>query len=114
MPFSRAAAAAALGFSAFAAFAAWAQSPPSPDPSPASVGLMAAQCAACHGPGGQSPGAMPSLSGSDAAAFRQRLIAFRDAPATASATVMPRLMKGYSDAQIDALAQWFARPGAAR
>ena len=40
--------------------------------------------------------------------LRQRLHSFQRVQAP-DATVMTRLMKGYDDAQIEALAQWFAR-----
>lgn len=73
----------------------------------ASAAVLAAQCAACHGPGGRSSGAIPSLDGWGPRALRERLLSLRNTTPSAAATVMPRLMKGMTDAQIDALAQWF-------
>lgn len=70
--------------------------------------VLAGTCFNCHGPDGRSAGAIPSLQGRSAAELRQRLHAFQRGQAP-DATVMTRLMKGYDDAQIEALAQWFAR-----
>lgn len=66
--------------------------------------VLAAACSACHGPGGVSPGEIPSiekLSGTDMAA---RLRAFKSG--AAEATVMNRIARGFTDAQIDQLAQY--------
>ncbi|MFT3688798.1 c-type cytochrome [Paenirhodobacter sp.] len=68
--------------------------------------VLAGPCAACHGPDGRSPGAIPSLAGQNEDDLRARMRAFRDG--TAPATVMTRLMKGYSEDEIAALAHWFA------
>jgi cytochrome subunit of sulfide dehydrogenase len=66
----------------------------------------AASCAACHGTNGVSAGSRPSLAGQP----RERLVAvLREYKAgTRAGTVMPQLAKGYTDAQIDAIAAWFA------
>ena len=69
--------------------------------------VLAGTCVNCHGPEGRSAGAIPSLRGHTAGYLLQRLRAFRAGQAP-DATVMTRLMKGYDDAQIEALAQWFA------
>jgi len=69
--------------------------------------VLAGTCVNCHGPEGRSTGAIPSLRGHTAGYLLQRLRAFRAGQAP-DATVMTRLMKGYDDAQIEALAQWFA------
>ncbi len=68
--------------------------------------VLAGPCASCHGPDGQSPGAIPSLAGLTQDRLLARMTAFRDG--TAEATVMTRLMKGYDQEQIAALARWFA------
>ncbi len=74
------------------------------------VSVLAGTCFNCHGPGGHSPGGgIPSLRGQAATHLLQRMQAFKAGQA-ADATVMPRLMKGYDDAQLQALAQWFAAP----
>jgi len=71
-----------------------------------SVRLLASNCANCHGTDGHSQGGMPSLSGQSKSALADMLKAFRDG--TRPATVMQQLAKGYTDAEIDALAAYFA------
>lgn len=75
----------------------------------AAVQVLAGPCASCHGPDGHSPGATPSIGGRPEAELRSRMEGFRDG--TIDATVMTRLMKGYDEAQIAALAHWFAEDG---
>lgn len=77
-------------------------------PSVQDVSLIAGTCANCHGPDGRSTGGIPSLRGVNERHLLQRLQAFKAGTAT-DATVMTRLMKGYDDAQIQALAQWFSK-----
>lgn len=67
---------------------------------------IAANCANCHGTDGRSRGAIPSLAGQDAAVIVQRMKEFRDG--RRAATVMQQLAKGYTDAQIEAAAAYFA------
>ena len=75
---------------------------------PAPVRALAATCAACHGSdGGAIEGeAMPRLAGQPREAIAASLRAFRDG--SRPATVMQQLAKGYSEAEIDALAAYFA------
>ena len=72
----------------------------------ASPQLLSLSCAGCHGPGGHSPGAIPSIYGRSAAAITETMRAFRTDQRPA--TVMNRIAKGYSDAEIDALAREIA------
>jgi len=69
---------------------------------------LAATCAACHGTDGQALAdeGFARLAGMPAADIATRLRGFRDG--SRPATVMHQLSKGYSDAQIDALAAYFA------
>ena len=67
---------------------------------------IAANCANCHGTDGRSRGVIPSLAGQDAAVIVQRMKEFRDG--RRAATVMQQLAKGYTDAQIEAAAAYFA------
>ena len=67
---------------------------------------IAANCANCHGTDGRSRGAIPNLAGQDAAMIVQRMKEFRDG--RRAATVMQQLAKGYTDAQIEATATYFA------
>ena len=70
--------------------------------------IIAGTCFNCHGPGGQSQTSIPSLQGQSTARLLQRMQDFKTDKAS-DATVMTRLMKGYDDAQIQALAKWFSR-----
>ena len=77
-------------------------------PSVQDIALMAGTCANCHGPDGRSTGGIPQLRGVPESHLLARMQAFK-AGTAADATVMTRLMKGYDDAQITALAQWFSQ-----
>ncbi|MDD3353070.1 c-type cytochrome [Zoogloea sp.] len=77
---------------------------------PDDVALLAGTCFNCHGTNGRSTTAIPGLHGQPEARLRTRMQDFR-AGSTAGTTVMTRLMKGYDEVQIDALARWFAQAG---
>ena len=68
--------------------------------------LLALSCAGCHGPDGHSPSMIPSLYGRTAAAITETLRAYRSD--RMPSTVMGRVAKGYSDAEIDSVAQAIA------
>lgn len=72
------------------------------------VAVLAGTCANCHGPQGLSTGGTPTLRGVDADHLLQRMLAFK-ANRAADATIMNRLMQGYDEAQIQALAAWFSQ-----
>jgi cytochrome c553 len=76
--------------------------------SPASIAVLVGACESCHGPGGRSASAIPGFAGQPEGLLRARLLSFREATAP-DATIMTRLMKGYDEAQIAALAHWFAQ-----
>jgi cytochrome subunit of sulfide dehydrogenase len=69
---------------------------------------LAATCANCHGTEGQAvPNAsVPGLAGLPAAYVVEQMKAFK--AGTRPATVMHQLAKGYSDAQIEAIAAYYA------
>jgi cytochrome subunit of sulfide dehydrogenase len=67
---------------------------------------IAANCANCHGTDGRSHGAMPVLAGRDKAEIVRYVSEFRDGKRPS--TVMQQLAKGYTDAQIEAAATYFA------
>jgi cytochrome c553 len=69
---------------------------------------LAAGCAICHGTQGNAlPGApVIPLAGLAREHIATQMRAFRDG--SRPATVMHQIAKGYSDAQIDAMAAWFA------
>ena len=68
---------------------------------------LASTCAICHGSAGQAATRdVATLAGMPRDHLAQQLRDFRDGKRPA--TVMHQIAKGYSDAQIDALAAWFA------
>lgn len=69
---------------------------------------LAAGCAICHGTEGHpvKDSTFAPLAGMQREYLAAQMRAFRDG--TRAATVMQQLAKGYSDAQIEALAAWFA------
>ena len=69
---------------------------------------LAAPCAICHGTQGTpAPGSpLIPLAGLPREHIATQMRAFRDG--TRPASVMHQIAKGYSDAQIDAIAGWFS------
>lgn len=72
----------------------------------ASPQLLTLSCSGCHGAGGRSPGQIPALYGRNAESLAQALREFR--ADQRPATVMNRIARGYSDAEIDAVAREIA------
>ena len=66
----------------------------------------AASCGICHGTNGVSTGGMPVLAGQSKETLARHMRDFRDGKRPA--TIMHQISKGYTDAQIDALAGYFA------
>lgn len=67
---------------------------------------IAATCMTCHGPGGKSLGAVPSLAGMDKGYF---VLAMKDFKSGARAgSIMKRHAAGYTDAEFEALGAYFA------
>jgi len=67
----------------------------------------AASCAACHGTQGRSLGGIPAINGVDKAQLLQKLLAYKRGELPA--TVMHQHAKGYSDAELERLADFFSR-----
>ena len=69
---------------------------------------LAATCANCHGTQGRAVDAasVPGLAGMPASYIVEQMKAFK--AGTRPATVMHQLAKGYNDAQIEAIAGYFA------
>jgi sulfide dehydrogenase cytochrome subunit len=67
----------------------------------------AASCAACHGTNGKSNSAIPSIAGQDKAVLYTKLLAYKKG--TLPATVMDQHAKGYTDAELERLADHFSR-----
>jgi sulfide dehydrogenase cytochrome subunit len=79
---------------------------------PGNAAYLAANCANCHGTTGTAKGAMPSLAGQQKAYIVEQMKAFRDGKRPA--TIMHQLAKGYTDPQIELVADYFARQQPAR
>ena len=75
---------------------------------------LAANCAACHGTDGHPlPGThVPALAGKSRQLLLQRLHAFADG--SRHSTVMQQIAKGYTEAQLEELAGYFAGQPKAR
>ena len=67
---------------------------------------LAATCANCHGTNGHAQGAVASLAGLPKADIVEKMNAFRDGKRPA--TIMHQLAKGYTPAQVELMAEWFA------
>ncbi len=68
--------------------------------------LLAQACAGCHGPNAAGQEATPGIAGVPAATIVAQMNAFRanERPAT----IMGRIARGYSDAEIAAIAEYLA------
>jgi len=67
---------------------------------------MAATCANCHGTDGRSAGTVPGLAGVDKGHIVAQMQDFKSGKRTS--TIMQQLAKGFSDAQIEQIAAYFA------
>lgn len=68
--------------------------------------IQARACNSCHGTDGYSPGAIPSIRGMPQQAFITAMRDFKSG--RRSGTIMGRLAKAYSDAEIRAMAEYFS------
>lgn len=71
------------------------------------VRLWASACAACHGTDGKSEGAGKPLAGQAAKELYQDLLDFKNAKRPA--TVMHQHARGYSDAELLKIAEYFSK-----
>lgn len=86
---------------AAAPFAANAQTPDS------NLGRnLAASCAMCHGTDGRSAGISESLAGRPAKEITTTIKLFREGKKPA--TIMHQISKGYTDAEVEVIAAFFA------
>jgi cytochrome subunit of sulfide dehydrogenase len=81
-------------------------------PPEVSTPYLTGTCTNCHGTLGRSAGAMPNLAGLSPPYFVEQMKQFREGKRPA--TIMHQIAKGYTDAQIDLLAEYFARQTPAR
>jgi sulfide dehydrogenase cytochrome subunit len=68
---------------------------------------LAANCTGCHGPNGNSAGAIPTIAGLERAYIVTAMQEFK--AGTRQATVMHQHAKGYTDQDIDILAEYFSK-----
>lgn len=68
--------------------------------------MLAQTCAACHGTGGSSVALTPSIAGMDAEHFVETMTEFKTGERRG--TVMDRVAKGYSEAELERMARYFA------
>jgi sulfide dehydrogenase cytochrome subunit len=73
---------------------------------PLPVRSMAAACAGCHGTGGIAQQGMASLASRPKDVLLTKLLDFKSG--AAPATIMHQLAKGYSDEQLEQLADYFS------
>jgi cytochrome c553 len=96
----------AAGYAA-ALLAASAASAQAQVPNPNAARALAATCFTCHGTDGRSVGGVPpSLAGQGKASLLQQLRDFKDGKRPG--TIMPQHAKGYTDAQLEQIAGYFA------
>jgi len=75
---------------------------------PPSAAMLANACAGCHGTNGGSAGpSMPSLANQSKPAIVEAMKKFKSGERPA--TVMGRLAKGYTDADFDAMGEFFSK-----
>lgn len=72
------------------------------------VQLWAASCMACHGTDGKAEGTGLALHGRPAADLYAALLAFKNG--TRTGTIMQKHAKGYSDSELQRIAQIFGTP----
>lgn len=70
------------------------------------IRVWAAACANCHGTMGKAEPGMDSLAGRDKDELLQKMLDFKSGKRPA--TLMHQLSKGYTDAQLQELAAYFA------
>jgi cytochrome c553 len=69
----------------------------------------AASCASCHGTNGRSAGDIPSLAGRSKADLLLLLQEFKSGKSKGKTTIMHQYAVGYSDAQLERIAGYFAQ-----
>lgn len=67
---------------------------------------LASACTGCHGTQREQGQLIPVLAGRRATSLEQQMLGYRDNKR--SGTLMPRLLKAYSDQQISELAKYFS------
>ena len=75
-------------------------------PAAAQAPLAAEGCTGCHGPSGSGQGSVAALAGRDANELAAAMRAF--GATERPGTIMGRIARGYTDAEIAAIAAYFA------
>ena len=81
-------------------------SPSFAEPMEKQIESLVFTCYTCHGTDGESPGDMPSLKGVSAEEIKEKLLAFRQDQN--DPTIMNRIAKGYSEDEINRIADYLA------
>ncbi|MBM3582100.1 MAG: c-type cytochrome [Alphaproteobacteria bacterium] len=69
--------------------------------------VIAANCAVCHGQGGAGAGDVVKINDKTPAQITEAMVAFRDGKKPS--TIMGRIAKGYTDAQVAAVANYIGK-----
>ncbi len=70
------------------------------------ISVIVDACAGCHGTDARSPGEMPGFSDKTAEKIAKVMLEYKSGEK--EATIMDRVVKGYSEAQLQAIAEEFA------
>jgi len=73
----------------------------------ASDEVLVNTCFSCHGTDGKSSGDMPTIAGKSASYISNKMMDFRSGKKPS--TVMMRITKGFSDAELKAIANFFSK-----
>jgi cytochrome c553 len=68
--------------------------------------VIASTCMSCHGPGGKSVGAAPSIAGLDKDYFVKAMQDYKSGKRVG--TIMKKHAAGYTDAEFEAMGAYFA------
>jgi sulfide dehydrogenase cytochrome subunit len=80
----------------------WAAAAPAAEPPPG-----ASSCSGCHAASAKVDTAVPRLAGRKAADIVAQMQAFKTGEK--ASTVMGRIAKGFTDAEVEAIAAWYAQ-----
>jgi sulfide dehydrogenase cytochrome subunit len=87
-------------------FASSSLAEPQAEPMEKQIESLVFTCYTCHGTDGESPGDIPSLKGETAEKIKEKLLAFRQDQN--DPTIMNRIAKGYSEDEINRIADYLA------
>lgn len=73
------------------------------------VTIPAASCVNCHTTNSHTSSAIPQIAGQSEEVLRAQLLAFKSATPPQHTTIMDRLISGFTDEEIAALAHYFSQ-----